>query len=104
MMTTENKAKWVAALRSGVFTQTRSMLFNKSSGGFCCLGVELKVVHGFRENIGCEDGCFLESKNQAWQSILEDDGISQRDIQILAGMNDTGDSFAAIADWIEAHL
>ena len=104
MMNTENKAKWVAALRSGKFTQTRSMLFNNMDGGFCCLGVEFKVVHGFQENTGCGGGCFLDLETRAWESVLEDDGISQKDIQILAGMNDTGFSFAAIADWIEAHL
>ena len=33
------KRRWVAALRSGKFKQTKKVLFDQSSGGFCCLGV-----------------------------------------------------------------
>lgn len=40
----ELKAKWVAALRSGEFKQTESVLFN-GSNGYCCLGV-LGIVCG----------------------------------------------------------
>jgi len=36
-MKADIKTKWVAALRSGEYEQTRAVL--RSNGGFCCLGV-----------------------------------------------------------------
>ena len=37
------KAKWVAALRSGEYTQSTGRL--KTEGGFCCLGVLCDLHH-----------------------------------------------------------
>ncbi len=33
------KKKWVAALESGKYKQTRGYLKNEKGGGYCCLGV-----------------------------------------------------------------
>jgi hypothetical protein len=38
-MNPEVKAKWLAALRSGEYSQTADKLRDTGSGGYCCLGV-----------------------------------------------------------------
>lgn len=38
-MNPEVKAKWVAALRSGEYKQSRERVLADGRGGFCCLGV-----------------------------------------------------------------
>lgn len=45
-MDPEIKAKWVAALRSGEYKQTRGMLKKEGPDGpsFCCLGVLADVI------------------------------------------------------------
>jgi len=43
----EIKARWVAALRSGVYNQTRGVLH--SENGYCCLGV-LCDIHAHETN------------------------------------------------------
>lgn len=42
-MVPERKALLVAALRSGEFSQAKSMLHNADTGGYCCLGVACEV-------------------------------------------------------------
>lgn len=41
-MNPEVKAKWVSALRSGEYTQTKGFLHNDN--GFCCLGVLCEIA------------------------------------------------------------
>lgn len=38
-MNPDVKARWVAALRSGVYRQGDARVLNDGNGGFCCLGV-----------------------------------------------------------------
>lgn len=45
MLDAETKAKWIAALRSGDYKQTKNALKNSYSDSYCCLGV-LCVVSG----------------------------------------------------------
>jgi fatty acid-binding protein DegV len=70
------KAKWLEALRSGRYRQGEGAL--RVDDKFCCLGV------------------LPESLN----STL---GIGEQDLE-LAEMNDSGKSFAEIADYIEQNL
>lgn len=61
------KRRFLTALRSGKYKQTKEVLFNQSSGGFCCLGVmcslkgikksELEGV-GFPQDVRSFDDAF----------------------------------------------
>lgn len=99
MLTPENKATWVAALRSGDYKQYRHGLCNSqkvndltNATEFCCIGVGVVAcgvdlvgfgTYGAAEALGLECG----------QSIT------------LAGMNDVKlMSFHEIADYIEVNL
>lgn len=103
--------KWLAELRSGKWTQVRSALRDDGNGR-CCLGVACDVV-------GCEwDGTrarLAEGATRgdvlpygAWQALgLRDEEGSGRgrnwdSTPPLYMRNDRGESFAKIADTIEA--
>jgi hypothetical protein len=101
------KKRWVAALRSGKFAQGRSALRDEDS--YCCLGV-LKAVACKKPRWKTPFGGFLaylsdnicravglDNRNKAG----EDASGLQRE---LAGMNDNGRSFKAIAAWIQKNL
>jgi hypothetical protein len=123
----ENRTKWVAALRSGKYEQGKGYL--RIGPRHCCLGVacelakkelDLPVKSAFpevRENNGkiesdpdgelfYYDGCvntlpdavldWLGIKSPSGRFITEDDFNTS-----LAGLNDTGLSFGAIARLIE---
>lgn len=88
------KAKWIAALRSGLFLQGCGTLKSTNEDGeteHCCLGVarEIKLCRAMNGGINeYVSGSFLP------QHIQED----------LADLNDSGKSFQEIADWIEKNL
>lgn len=42
----DTKRKWLKALRSGKYKQTRGSLYDDIDGGYCCLGVMCKVIDG----------------------------------------------------------
>jgi len=107
------KADWVAALRSGKYTQAQGRL-RISAGddesnvdGYCCLGVICDVTQKrwVRQHtywyalVGSE----LEP---TWYGMLPKGafGLTDNTIRHLANMNDSGKSFNEIADWIEANL
>lgn len=105
----EIKAKWVEALRSGKYEQGKHELLNER-GAYCCLGVLAHVmgvadierepsldelhldVLGPWDRPGDED--FDTDNPETWTT----------DQRHLAGMNDSGCTFAEIADYIEANL
>lgn len=92
--------KWVAALRSGEYTQTQMAL--KSNGSYCCLGVLCKVVgEKFDSNERClNEGTLLPSKVQKKSGLKSNDG-SRPGKRDLANLNDEGYSFKKIAAIIE---
>lgn len=82
-MDAQLKAKWVTALRSGDYQQTKNTLQDRI--GFCCLGV-LNEVRGA-----------IQSYNNLPRLV--------GNWEVLARMNDEqGKSFAEIADYIEGNL
>jgi hypothetical protein len=97
------KAKWVAALRSGKFTQgTGEMRSTNSDGGYsyCCLGVLCAIspaVAKYVPGYWTENGV-LGPTACAYAGFDEDVQWE------LAGRNDTGNSFKRIATYIEKHL
>lgn len=83
----EDKAKWVEALRSGKYRQSKNFLKHRFGGttSFCCLGVACEI------GIAKPNGVFVENTFLKLQKAL-------------AARNDDGDSFNTIADFIEKYL
>lgn len=119
------KKKWIAALRSGKFEQTSGELRSKDGKGFCCLGVachllrpnlwskkedvfKIRMKHGFNE----KDSLVLDLPDTfpAFQAgympkrLAESVGLSTEDQKTLSTLNDDGNSFDEIADYIEEKL
>lgn len=114
-----NRAKWVAALRSGEFPQGRRRL-KSVSGGLCCLGVACEVAA--REGVGnwVDLTFWADSDHNAsvpptpvleWLGLPKDNGPLSTDIQYKHGdwadcltelNDDAGYTFDQIADLIEA--
>lgn len=115
MMLQSNKDKWVKALRSGKFPQTRGLLvreegcrFSRDTDGtipppgFCCLGVYFKAVKGMKEHDATFEGL---GDMFGWSAALKKDGLTQADKESLINLNDFDKaSFSEIADWIEEHV
>jgi hypothetical protein len=87
--------KWVAALRSGDYDQTRSTLRSEDCSGYCCLGV-LTDLYAIENNIKFEDvggeqygsGCGLIAKPvHEWSGIANWKTVSASDGS-LASLND----------------
>lgn len=114
----ENRRKWVAALRSGEFQQTRNVLRNED--GYCCLGVAAELAA--REGVAVrtapderdgnwlynDDPTRLAPKLRHWLGINSPRGVLRTPIYdghivSLDGLNDIcGFSFEQIADVIES--
>jgi hypothetical protein len=95
MISKEQKDKWITALRSGEYKQTKNRLF--SGKGYCCLGVFCKAVEGINLCRGEIDDM---EENQVHYERLEI--LFPTDTLII--MNDKGCKFPEIADYIEANI
>lgn len=113
-MKPEIKTKWLEALRSGEYEQGRVMLKDSSSGTctYCCLGV-LTELYAQEHNLtftgqgshlkkeGPEE--YLSSYPAQWAGLSSNTGRGS--IQnTLAELNDAGETFEDIADYIEKFL
>lgn len=117
------KAKWLEALRSGKYKQTKSMLMNPTTNGHCCLGVLCDL---YAKEVGGsfdENGQFHDNKGNVGDGTPPDDVVkwaklpdenpsvkgkysklgSVIDIS-LAELNDDGRRFSTIANIIEKEL
>jgi hypothetical protein len=98
------KKKWIKALRSGNYKQTRGTL--KNDEGFCCLGVlcdiHPKVTWGERDAANFE---FEVSESELPREFRLHLGIPKNKHNRLMHLNDgLRQDFSEIADWIEKHL
>lgn len=116
-MKAELKQKWVDALRSGKYKQCESNLHSRELG-FCCLGVlaetfgpewvggetfgarMVPVLNGRVLSAGGIERAARSGELSA--AFLNEVGVSCA--KTLMNMNDTGKSFAEIADYIEANI
>ena len=109
-MNKELKKKWVEALRSGDYKQTKGYLQVTDPGlciypvGFCCLGVLCEVAnYPYMRN----SDQFLPSGLQEEQGLgmlVRYDSCETIASHVMK-MNDVGNnSFSDIADWIEANV
>ena len=100
------KVLWVAALRSGTYTQGRRRLFNPYSNTYCCLGVLCDIAEKYagiriKNNI----------RPNAPPEVIAWAGLNDAITGLLANMNDgiadylgNPQTFSQIADYIEANL
>jgi hypothetical protein len=113
-MNKEIKEKWIAALRSGEYAQTKGALRRPvgtpQGAGYCCLGVLCEVVVG-RENIEWEPAAnaysFMGESGLPPTPVLEEADYTEEENDTfweLPSMNDNGVSFDEIADYIEQKL
>jgi len=113
-MNPQIKQKWVDALRSGDYQQTKGRLHNEY--GFCCLGV-LCDLYGKENNVEWEPSthyknaymfqdtvAVLPLSVMEWVGVGEDNPPVNGGPFTLAELNDRGFTFNEIADLIEEHL
>lgn len=104
-MKAEIRQRWLEALRSEKYSQGRNLL-RQEGNAFCCLGVLCDLVDPdgwrFEEGLGRYDHSgyvgHLPGAVGAVAGLVGDQCFT------LMGMNDNGQSFAQIADWIEANI
>ena len=109
-MLDDNAKKLVAALRSGEYEQGTGWLCR--NGKHCCLGVasELYAKEHPDFTVVDKDGLKSFEGNTAtcprqvrdWLGLYSDFGTTKDGNHGLVTMNDGGNSFAQIADWIES--
>jgi hypothetical protein len=106
------KNKWLVALRSGDYKQTKERL--RDDDGYCCLGVLCDIVS---DKVG---GTWGRIDEVVYEFKLLEDSYGQEELppngvlrytelpfdklDVLTEMNDGGKSFCKIANWIEANL
>jgi hypothetical protein len=103
----DNAKKWVAALRSGEFKQTKGRL--RDTKGFCCLGVACEVYRRETGNGEWDDDGLFQGTGEVlprnvlrWLSLSRPNGSGSELGVCLTERNDKGASFAEIADLIES--
>jgi len=124
-MNPDEKAKWVAALRSGQYKQCRTSQLYDGKGGYCCLGVALVAIEGIQPNTSygflpygkfglsqkLQEALALSNDINEYKALEEYFDLILEDYKKLGfdtmpaidpntGMSD----FNQIADWIEANL
>lgn len=105
-----NQKKWIEAIRSGEYSQAKNYL--RTEGGYCCLGVAVKVISGREPKIrgtgqllgvysSVRKALKLRGSSGELVSYIETGDWTRADS--LAKLNDDGWTFDQIADYIEAN-
>lgn len=110
-MRADIKDKWLAGLCGGKYRQIRLFLAT-DDGGRCALGVlaDLAVEAGVvaRDNPPTSGTVYgLSYSGYSFSlppAVLRWADISEKDAQIVMGMNESGKSFSDIAAWISENL
>lgn len=100
------KAQWLKNLRSGEYNQGPDVL-RRNDERFCCLGVLCDTINpngwepapGRYRFVGSGEPNEFRTCDFKHHDILDLDAEN-----VLVRMNDSGKSFAEIADWIEENL
>lgn len=96
-LTAAQKTRWLAALRSGEWRQGRARL--ERDGAYCCMGVLAKLLGRLDQH-----GRYLGLNAALLSANGRREVLPVETQNSLARMNDSGISFAHIADWIEANV
>lgn len=106
----KNVSDWLAALRSGKYRQQRHANLENESG-FCCFGVVCRVVNKNHKNmipvdnagsVVVFDGHSAALPEVATRALGLASSFGNFDDDCLSTLNDTGSTFAEIADIIES--
>lgn len=110
------KKEWLTALRSGEYQQCTRQLHNKKDGSYCCLGVLCELHRREFDNLWIQTNetdttlYYLGNKNilpdevVKWAGVRDGGLMSSSPVGQLIMANDSGKSFAEIADLIEENL
>ena len=94
--------KWLVALRSDEYKQTKGRLCNNL--GYCCLGVA-GIINGYTKNDLGDFGVFNEAFSNMPQLLIGPKfDCRNLFVEHVTGMNDDGKPFSEIADWIEQNV
>lgn len=100
----EFKSKWIAALRSGEYIQTKDVFYNKRTDSYCCLGVAAVLCDMSKDdivNVGEPEDLPIEFEEMPVVPVFSNRKVFGQ----LIKMNDYEDkTFPEIADWIEENL
>lgn len=99
-MDLQTLAPWIAALRSGKYSQTQSTLHDEK--GFCCLGVAADVFEVADLEDMYKPGGETEGPDWVYKKLKKQ--IPKKIYEKGISMNDRGRSFSEIADMIEKEL
>jgi hypothetical protein len=104
-MDTDIKTKWVAALRSGKYKQGKKTL-KSHDDRYCCLGVLCELMGVVWESYQGDTYYYVDGMYCAMPPVEVADkaGLTLDEMVTLGHMNDRGETFARIADHIEASL
>ncbi len=101
------KAKWIKALRSGEYSQTKQELYNGAENAFCCLGVLACVAGKDKKDLDGEstlDDVGLGNLIGVYNDTDAGDEVDTYQSR-LSVLNDDGNkSFNYIASYIERYL
>lgn len=111
-MNKQVKDKWIAALRSGKYKQTRGFLGDMN--GHCCLGVLCEVfadegnplsVCMTQQNVVSYNGCtrYPPPDVLEWAGLQNNEGRASNADHCVAFVNDDSYSFAPSIDYILQH-
>lgn len=106
-MTNEQIDNWIAALRSGNYTQTTGSLRRvghvEHPDGYCCLGVLAEQLGLPLTPVTNKFGTVFHIGEYTVKNsqFLSADVVSKEQQFVLSSMNDCGYSFIRIADYLE---
>lgn len=112
-MDTEVKKAWVKALRSGDYKQGQNKLALRKPHGktkHCCLGVLCEITPGVKRRqqfdpyFGIYEIAFDGEYGYLPPELRERIGLPGDEQEHLTVLNDSGKTFAEIADYIEEKL
>lgn len=109
--------KWVKVLRSGKYKQgtgfllSRIPLNSKTSrdNTYCCLGVACAIVGFTKRDLGDNGFIMMTTMEKVYDSplipsLLKGNDTTNKFVQVVSSMNDSGKTFEEIADWIEENV
>jgi hypothetical protein len=99
------KKRWVEALRSGEYKQGKNKLHSKG-GRFCCLGVlcDIEIDGNWVYDSSSECYSIMDGEKHEFPFDIRKKYLTYDQQCKLISMNDTGDNFDKIADWIEENI
>lgn len=100
------KKKWLNALRSDQYEQTKGKMCDYTGGAFCCLGVLKRITGQLKEEDWSDGYPSLEADGDSGlESVCPYAGLTVGMQEKLVNMNDSGKySFERIASYISRNV